>query len=252
MKYYQKENGSVLSLPHRFFVEPSLIFPDVIFIPEKEAQHIFGSFRYRVGDKVEFFDGQGNVYYSELISKSKAKIIDKKSYSPMPYRLVVAQGVLKGKKMDFVVKRLSELGVYGMIPVFTEYSVALPHSEKTIRWKRLSVEAAKQSRNPFILRIWDPVDFESFVASKWSEYDVKFFLDTSGGGVLSVKEFLKEHEHSSRFLGVIGPEGGFSNTERKELLSAGFTPVVIRGGFIFRSEIASLLLGGMFLYEYEN
>ena len=252
MKYCRKENGSVLSQLHRFFVEPSLVSATMIFIPKEEAIHIFGSFRYKVGDMVEFFDGHGNVYVTKLIARDKAEIVDKRYYPDVPYRIVVAQSILKAKKMDFVVKRLTELGVYGMIPILTEYSIGSFTKERMERWRKLSIESAKQSRNPFILHIWDTMEFDEFLAVRWDSCSVKFFLDVFNEDAEPIKSFLRRHSGNISFLGVVGPEGGFSNLERSRLRDAGFVPVVIRGDLVFRSEIASLLLGGMFLYEYRN
>ncbi|MEZ4550432.1 MAG: RsmE family RNA methyltransferase [Desulfobacterales bacterium] len=135
----------------RFFIEPSETIKEFPVIKGPEAHHIAGVFRLKPGDHILLVDGTGVEYEAE-IAALQLKIMFRCPLcgqclpaTEAPVKITVAQGYLKDKKMDMLVRHLTELGIHCWIPVVTEFSVPNPERKKTDarreRWEQIAREA---------------------------------------------------------------------------------------------------------------
>ncbi len=204
--------------------------------------------RVRKGSKVEaVIEGEK---YSLLVSniinrniicdiETKRDIIEEKYIN-----IHVYQGLLKSRKMDFVVSKLSELGVEEFFPVKTERAIPKIDikKERIDRWKKLALEGAKVSGLERVMKINNPIKF-SEVDRIFERKEKKIILlfSTKAHG-FHIKRLLDSLDCSKGMIYHLfyGPEGGFSDDEVKKIMDYHGIPVTM-GNFVLKSETASIL-----------
>jgi 16S rRNA (uracil1498-N3)-methyltransferase len=150
--------------PRRFFVNPEKIHHGTAIIDGKEARHISTVLRLTRGDVIVLLDGTGRAYSATIETLSRdsieARITEETCGRDdvVPFHLGI--GLLKGKKMELVIQKATELGVRSLHPFTSRYSVAEPESDaKGQRWQRIVLEACKQSGRPAPLDCPPTTDF---------------------------------------------------------------------------------------------
>jgi 16S rRNA (uracil1498-N3)-methyltransferase len=155
--------------------------------------------------------------------------------SPEPgVEITLACAVLARQRMIFVMQKATELGVARIVPLFTEHSVpplGLEH-EKAHAWPGQVIRAARQCRRSSLPEILAPTGLEAFLASQTAGADLSLFLDDRSEGA------PMPAARPRRLILFVGPEGGFSDAERKKLKDRAFPWVL--GGRILRAETAVL------------
>ena len=223
----------------RFFVSPDQIKGLDITLTGAQAHHIFSVLRLQPGGVIEFFDGSGTVYQSEILQVRpnliKARII--RQYIARlddPYPLTLAQVVLKGKKMDVVVQKATELGVNILIPVISRYCEGRKaNSDRINRWQRIVIEACKQSGRSVPMRIAPltaldelPIADYRYSICCWEKEQKKLLLPT-------------HFEEAGEILLLIGPEGGLHEKEIAWAQANDFH-IITLGPYVLRAETAAL------------
>ena len=147
---------------HRFFVEPSQIGEKELVITGPDVNHIRNVLRMRAGEELLAADGQGSEYRCILRelqdSEIRAEICRKLSGSAeLPSRITLFQGLPKSDKMDLIIQKCVELGVFRIVPVTTKRTVvkldAKKEESRRKRWTAVSESAAKQSGRGIIPEI---------------------------------------------------------------------------------------------------
>ena len=197
-------------------------------------------------------DGQGGVARCVLARADAkgglAKVVERHSRRPaLRPELVVYQGAAKGHKLDFLCDRLAELGVAQMSVYEGARSVVRWDETKeervATRWSRIARSAAKQSRNPWIMRtgpplVWrelvDRVREEPLPLVLWEEARTPLRVELGEGGRVAL---------------VVGPEGGLAPAEAEELAAAGGRLVSL-GPRILRTEVAPMVAASAVLFRY--
>jgi 16S rRNA (uracil1498-N3)-methyltransferase len=239
----------------RFFVEDSHAPGERVEISDADAHKIRDVLRLRAGDTIEIVDSSGQLFDALLESVDggvRAELratIDGADTERVT--IDVAQGIPKGQKMDFVVEKLSELGVASLIPLASQRAVVRdPGDGKLERWRRLAKTAAQQSGRRSILTVDEPLDFDRMLA-RFAEYDVVLFPWEVVSGEAELREILPAMlDDALRVLVVIGPEGGFSHDEAERARGAG-ARVISLGRRILRTETAALVLVAILQYLTE-
>lgn len=207
---------------------------DAFILPDGEAHHMQRVLRARSGDLFEVVDSNQDLFVAEMQDGRKATILEKshglgKSYS----EVTLYQAVPKGKHMDLIVEKATELGVDCIVPLVTEHNVARPGGggAKIGRWRRLAEAAARQSLQLRVPEVADPVWFEEVVGS------------ISGGGILLHNEAelspLEEVIGDTATSLFVGPEGGWSESEVRAATENGLS-VAQLGPYRLRSETAGI------------
>ncbi|MBI4126670.1 MAG: RNA methyltransferase, partial [Deltaproteobacteria bacterium] len=167
---------------------------------------------------------------------------------------VLAQALVKGEKLEWIIQKTVELGLTHIIPFSSARTV--PHyrgkdiEAKRKRWQTIALEAATQSGLPFRPTIEAPLSWSELVERFASFSPVILFWE--GEEHVSLKKLLARTKHAATApLLIIGPEGGFAPQEIEEALQRGATTVSL-GTQILRVETAAVVATGIVLYERDN
>jgi 16S rRNA (uracil1498-N3)-methyltransferase len=230
-----------------FFVDPSQVSGSQAVIHGSEASHIQNVMRLRRGDALRLVDGTG-IEYRALIDRLVPGRVElsitgrQRSAGIAPVRIHAAQGCLKEKKMDRVVRQLSELGVARFIPFVCERAVVRPDSGRAAyraeRWRKIGVEALKQCRRGDLMGIDDITAFETILKSG-RRHDIRIMFWEKAAGSLLAEHVPAAVSGSLSVLVVLGPEGGFSEKEAAAAEAAGFR-IAGLGPRILRAETAAV------------
>ncbi len=223
----------------RFFVDPHSISENLAILSPDESRHIATVLRLQAGSAIELFDGTGFVYQGMILTASPKRITvelhsrysDNENGGPQLY---LFQSLLKGKKMDFLVQKATELGVHSFCPVRSRYSENrgnLPRQAD--RWQRIMLESCKQCKRAYPMLI-EPV-------SILEDIDVSAFEQplVLWEGEKSTRLDATMISYEGPMALFIGPEGGFQEEEMNIVKEKNFTPVSL-GTRILRSETAAL------------
>ena len=240
---------------HRFFV-PQL-YNEEMYIEGVDARHISKVLRMQPGDKLQIVSDDGVSAMAEITAIASERVsvrcLEKLAESHEPrVRLVLAQGLAKGEKMDFIIQKAVEMGAYSVIPVAMEHSVVrldgAKAAKKVERWQKIAESAAKQSKRDIIPQVQPVQSMAEMLAS--GDYETKIIAYECEDR-LSLKAALKAAEAAGgikELLLVIGPEGGISEGELELARQAGAVPVSL-GRRILRAETAGLVAISAIFYE---
>ena len=239
-----------------FFIEQSELSGTAAVITGSDARHIKTVLRLKPGDKIGIFDGRGFEYRAEIIALSPERIkVSITNSSPStaesPVQIVVAQAFLKEKKMDGLVRQLTELGVTKWIPFFAERSVSRPEkkqiSARTQRWKKIAKEALKQCKRGRIMEIGETVSFEE-VLNLGESCDLKVVFWESEFRSVNA-QLPKPSLQINTIFAVLGPEGGFTSREIASARDRGFVTAAL-GPRILRTETATIAASVLLQYVF--
>lgn len=197
----------------------------------EEARHALRVLRLSVGDSVVLFDGAGAEAHGRIVTigrdEFEAEVLDRRS-RPVAQDciLILAVSPPKGERADWMIEKCAELGVSELIPLACERSQVRPGSGKLERWRRKVIAAAKQSQQITAMQIHEVRPLNDLTAH-FATHALVLYGDTTATGSPLV-ELLKESgilssqpSERRRVLLLIGPEGGFTDHERKALASSG-------------------------------
>lgn len=244
---------------HRFFVEPSQIGEKEIVITGPDVNHIRNVLRMRAGEELLAADGQGSEYRCILRelqdSAIRAEICRKLSGSAeLPSRITLFQGLPKSDKMDLIIQKCVELGVFRIVPVTTKRTVvkldAKKEESRRKRWTAVSESAAKQSGRGIIPEISGVQSFREAVEEA-GELDVCLIPYEKAENMARTREILSGIPAGASIGVFIGPEGGFEEEEVREAMEAGARPITL-GRRILRTETAGMAVLAMLGYLLEE
>ncbi len=240
----------------RFFTEPENINQNTLRIIE-DAAHITRVLRMEPGEQILVFDGSGYEYtaiLTKIDSRECLAEITQKQYSEQEpkTKITIFQGLPKAGKMESIIQKSVELGVSSIVPTATERCVVKLDQkakiDKTKRWNKVSQEAAKQCGRGIIPKVETPISFlEAMERLKTMELALMPYEVLGHQGECSLKEILQKKSY--REIGIlIGPEGGFSDSEAKIAMDAGIRLIGL-GKRILRTETVAAAMTAMIMYE---
>jgi len=231
----------------RFFIEQTRITSTKIFITGSDAAHIKKVLRMKSGDRIGLFDGRGFEYdarIENLLAGSVELSITKRflSASESPVQIIVAQALLKDKKMDILARQLTEIGVARLIAFTSVRSVPRPDkkrlSARRKRWEKIVIEALKQCRRGHVTEIGETITFNNVIKID-DECDLKIvFWENESKPVSNAVQQVHDRRYG-KILAVLGPEGGFSEKEIEDARACGFVTASL-GPRILRAETAAV------------
>lgn len=229
----------------RFYLPPEQMGKEEAFITGSDAHHLRDVLRLRAGDQMVVFDGSGLEYRAQVVSISSQKVgieilgqLERGAESVLD--LTIAQGYLKDKKMDGLVRQLTELGVGRWIPFLSRRSVPEPDQQRLHhryqRWRKISLEALKQcGRNRAM--VMGPVVSFADALHQGAFYDAKIIFWEASRQNKTLHQVVPTRP-SSIFI-MIGPEGGFEKDEISKAEKEGFVSMGL-GPRILKAETAAL------------
>lgn len=237
----------------RFYIEERVSVGDRTDIKGSEARHIRDVLRLKAGAAIFLFDGSGMGFEGKIAAIGADKIsVDivraREVETESPLEIIVGQGIPKADKMELIIQKSTELGVSRIAPVLTER--VIPRSfniNKLERWRRVAIEACKQSGRVKVPEIPEPVGFKEFVTN--TDPSCLKLIPWEGEKGTPLKSALPEILDPAKVVLIIGPEGGLSVSEIGLARECGFTPVSL-GKRILRTETVSLSLISVIQYLY--
>ena len=245
---------------HQFFVDSSQILDKKIIITGSDVNHIKNVLRLEPGDWVVACDGAGRDYVSRIRSLEVDRIIlqvekVQDTGTELPVHITLFQGLPKKDKMELIIQKAVELGVYEIVPVRMKRCVAKLEEQKKIRkklerWRAIAEAAAKQCDRGIIPVVHAPVTMEqAFDIAEGIEYNmIPYELQD---GMEASRETVSEAcKHDT--VGIfIGPEGGFEAEEVDRAIAKQIHPLSL-GKRILRTETAGMALLSIMMFQLQE
>lgn len=237
----------------RVFLDSPARTGETVLLPEDEARHIFKVLRARRGDRIEVVSPDRRLFVAELAGEREAEVLEEVELPGEPNpRVTLYQAVPKGKHMDLVVEKATELGAERLVPLLTDRGEVKPGGEsKSSRWQRLAEAAARQSLQLRVPEIPEPVTFRE-AAGQIREAGEPGVMLHNGEDLPSLEAALATVGESVVVL--VGPEGGWSEEELRLGADSGLA-VARMGPHRLRSETAGVVAvarAEAFIREYRG
>jgi len=243
-----------MSLP-RFFLEPKAWASSTPSLSADEAHHCAEVLRMRVGDEVVVFDGAGRAARAVLAQVGRKQVMvqlgEELPACPERVRITLAQAIPKGKTMEWIIEKATELGVAEIVPLVTDRTIVRLDEEEAVRkqqkWQRVALEACKQCGQNWLPSVRLPQSLESWLAA--GELPEFRLIGALTPDARALQAWVKSAGEGVRSAGMlVGPEGDFSPQEMAMALAAGFHPLAM-GPIVLRAETAAIF--GLSILAYE-
>jgi 16S rRNA (uracil1498-N3)-methyltransferase len=230
----------------RFFVEGHRDVGTTVEISGGDAHKISRVLRMTAGDRIEVIDSAARTFSASIdgvgrvVRATLLESIGARPEAAAP-SIDVAQAVPKGRRMDFVVEKCTELGANAFLPFVCERSVGRDvGTEKLERWRRLARTAAQQSGRRDVPEVAAPVQFDALVA-RFARYAVVLFAWEAAQPAPLYDRLRSILPPDGKLLVVVGPEGGFTHDEA-ELAERHGAALLWLGTRILRTDTAAIAL----------
>jgi 16S rRNA (uracil1498-N3)-methyltransferase len=219
-----------------------------VALSEQESRHAKLSRRLTVGDELVLFDGQGRQAAATIAVVSRSVVearVGEVVEHPRPApALTLAVAMPKGPRQDVLIEKCTELGVAAIQPLLTERSVAGASDHKRDKWRRATVEAAKQSGQCWLPDLLAPMPLPKYL-QQLSRFDLVLAAMLPRQGTPTVIAGLLDRIKAARtIVAFVGPEGGWSPQEADALIAAGALAASL-GPNVLRIETAAIALAAV-------
>ena len=236
---------------YNFFVNDDCRQGDRYIISGADHNHIKNVLRMKVGDTILISaNGKSDLCEIETIDNDEiiAPIIEEDyQNTELPLQIHLFQGLPKSDKMELIIQKAVELGVYSITPIEMRRCIVKlddkKKKSKQTRWQSISESAAKQSKRNLIPEINETISYKAALDAA-KELDLLLVPYENEDGILSTKEALKELKKAKSVGIIIGPEGGFDEGEIEAAKNAGGR-IISLGKRILRTETAAITAVGM-------
>lgn len=244
---------------YQFFVEPSQIQDKKVIITGSDVNHIKNVLRLKAGEEIAVRNGvDGKEYRCGIEEFAQDQIICSLRFIreegvELPSKIYLFQGIPKADKMELIIQKAVELGVFEVIPVAVKRCVVKLDERKArakvSRWQGIAEAAAKQCKRGIIPVVREPMTMKEAV-SYAGEMDVKLIPYELAEDMSHTKKMIEAVRPGQGVAVFIGPEGGFEESEVAEALAAGIEPVTL-GKRILRTETAGFTVLSWLMYHFE-
>ncbi len=247
---------------NRFYISPQEFKKESIQITGDDFKHLTKVLRLEIDDQIEIFNGENEKALGIIkdISNSTATIyLSNKHFTNSEnknFNLTLFQGIPKQGKMETIVQKSTELGVNSIYPFYSKRTVVKPSKndrKKINRYQRIAYEASKQCGRGIIPTINEPIKF-SKLKEELKAYDL-ILLAYENEENITLKSFLKSNKELSTPVNlalIIGPEGGFDESEINELKSQLPINIISLGNRILRTETAGIAAISQLNFFFES
>ena len=245
---------------NQFFVEQSQIQGKKIIITGKDVNHIKNVLRMKIGEELSVSNGVDGKEYRGIIEEFLEEEVIcslafvKEDGVELPSKVYLYQGLPKADKMELIIQKAVELGVYEIIPVATKRAVVKLDEKKSkskiSRWQAISEAAAKQSKRAIIPTVAEVLSFKEALKD-CQKAEIKVIPYELAEGMDKTKEIISGLKPGQDVAIFIGPEGGFEDGEIEAAMATGVVPVTL-GKRILRTETAGFTILSWIMYQLEN
>lgn len=244
---------------HQFFVTPMQVREDRIYIEGQDVNHIKNVLRMKVGEQLKISDGNNRRYLCEIEEMTAQEVCvriveEQQVNTELPSKIYLFQGLPKGDKMELIVQKAVELGVYEVIPVATKRAVVKLDEKKAAkkveRWNTIAESGAKQSGRNVIPKVAKVMSYKEALAYA-KELDVLLIPYELAEGMEETRQVIEEIKKGASIGVFIGPEGGFETEEVEQAMKSGAKALTL-GRRILRTETAGLTTLSILMYHLEE
>lgn len=251
---------------YQFFVEPGQIHwgepgsGRTVTILGGDVNHIRNVLRMKPGEEIAVSNGlDGREYRCGILSIEEDRVeceirFIKEDGVELPSRVYLFQGLPKADKMELIIQKAVELGVYQIIPVAAKRCVVKLDEKKAgarlARWQGIAEAAAKQSKRRIVPEVTGIMTFGEAVKYA-GDMDVRMIPYELADGMDQTREIIGGLKGKERIAVFIGPEGGFDPAEIERAMEAGIRPVTL-GKRILRTETAGFTVMAWIMYQLEG
>jgi 16S rRNA (uracil1498-N3)-methyltransferase len=247
---------------HRFHLPPEQGNGPLLMLTGREAHHALQVLRMRQGDRLAVLDGAGREWICEVHTHTRDQIslavIESKTMPPLPCRITLLQAIPKGKIIESIIQKATELGTSRIVPLLSERTAIHlgpeDASAKVEKWRLAAIEAVKQCGNPWLPQIETPLTLDDFLARRES-FDLALVASLqphSRHPRQHLQAFLREQGRTPHTVCVwVGPEGDFTPKEMASIKTAGALPITL-GPLVLRSETAAVYCLSILNYELQS
>ena len=245
---------------HRFYLPPEQTREQPLFLTGREAHHALHVLRLRAGDRLSVLNGAGTEFICDITASDRDKIclsvIEQKLSSPPACQITLLQALPKGKLIESIIQKATELGASRIVPLLSERVVTELDTKagerKAAKWQLTAIEALKQCGAPWLPKVEEPISPADFIA-RGETFDLPL-VGSLQGESKHPREYFKSFQagHSRQPTSIcfwIGPEGDFTAEEIAAIKKSGALPITL-GSLILRTETAAIYC--LSLANYEN
>ena len=246
----------------RFYAPPAAFAADEKFLTlsAEETRHARDVLRLQSGDEIFVFDGAGREFQCSVqtIARTEARIAVMAEVAAArpesPLDLTLAIAVLKNEKFDLVIQKATELGVKRIVPLETERGdVRLRDGDnaqkRLTRWRRIALEAAKQSGRAYVPQIDAPLAFNLMLQPAGENKGITRLMFSERAGKSLSEATNRFGQQPKKIIAVVGPEGGWTDDEIGGARE-GLWQIVTLGGRTLRAETAGITVVALLQHRF--
>jgi 16S rRNA (uracil1498-N3)-methyltransferase len=239
---------------HRFYLPPTQCQGPVLTLTGAEAHHALDVLRVKTGEAVVILDGAGREFSCTIRSlerKAMTLEVGQTQFSPAPVcRVTLVQAVPKGKLLETIIQKATELGAFRIIPLLSERVATRLEDDavnhKAEKWRHTAVEAIKQCGQRWLPQVEAPVTLPALLARR-ENFDLSL-VGSLRSDARHPREYFQKPPGTIRIW--IGPEGDFTDSELEAIRNAGGRPISL-GPLVLRSDTAALYALSIVSYELQ-
>jgi len=246
---------------HRFYLAPFECRGETLTLAGAEAHHALRVLRVQDGERVTVLDGAGTVLNCEITGRTRdtlaLRVRERNSAAPLPCAITLLVGVPKGKIIESIIQKATELGIARVVPLLSERVITQLDADgvdaKAGKWQHIAMEAIKQCGSPWLPRVEPPVTPAQFLA-RHETCDLALVGCLEPGSRhprVWFEEFLAAHKKLPANVAVwVGPEGDFTAAEYAAIQKSGARPITL-GPLVLRVETAAAYCLSVVNYELQ-
>jgi len=247
---------------HRFYLPPAECQQQPLTLSEREAHHALNVLRIRPGERVAVLNGAGVEMLCEVQEAGRRavtlKVVQTHTLARRPYAVTLLQALTKGRTMELIVQKATEIGAHRIVPILSARSVAQIEADDAAnridKWKATAVEAIKQCGCPWLPSVEPPQTPQAFLARD-DKFELSLIASLQGDALhpgAHFQSFLAECRRRPASVCVwVGPEGDFTPAEINAIRSSGARPITL-GPLVLRSETAAIYCLSIINYELQS
>ena len=247
---------------HRFYLPPEQCQGESLLLKGREAHHARHVLRIHRGEAVVVLDGKGREFHCEVqesgSDEARLAVVEKRQHPAPSSRITLLQAVPKGKLMEAIIQKATELGVARIVPLLSERVVGQfdekGRAHKAEKWQLVAREAIKQCGAPWLPEVEAPLAPERFLARK-EAFELPLIASLQTGSRHPreyFRAFQGQHSRMPRSVCVwIGPEGDFTPAETEAIRAQGALPITL-GPLVLRAETAAVYCLSILSYELQS
>jgi 16S rRNA (uracil1498-N3)-methyltransferase len=240
---------------HRFYLPPLRCQGPTLTLTGAEAHHAADVLRIKIGGQVAILDGAGHEFLCAVRTVNRKAVtleVGQTHFSPAPScRVTLVQAVPKGKLLETIIQKATELGAFRIIPLLSERVATRLEDEavqhKAEKWQQSAIEAIKQCGQRWLPQVEAPIPLAALLA-RGENFDLSL-VGSLQSDARHPGEFLRSgHPGSIRIW--IGPEGDFTDAELTAIRNAEARPISL-GPLVLRSDTAAIYTLSIVSYELQ-